>query len=297
MKKALITGATGFVGKRLCAMLPPPNLLTRRPETVPQQLSQAACFRWMPDAEPPPPESLEGCDTVFHLAGESVAEGRWTDAKKRRIRDSRVMGTRNLVHALGQMPEPPSVLVAASAVGLYGTRGDETLTESATASSGFLAEVCLEWEAETNKAAEFGIRVVTVRIGLVLGPEGGALARMAPLFRLGLGGRLGDGQQWMPWIHVADLARLFVFAAETSSLSGPINGSAPEPVRNVDFTRALGRAVGRPTLFPAPAFALRIALGEFSEVLLASQRVVPSAALAAGFEFDYQTIDAALADL
>lgn len=297
MNKPLVTGATGFVGKRLCALLPPPNVLTRSPETVPRQLSQAACFRWTPDAEPPPPESLEGCDAVFHLAGEPVAEGRWTIAKKDRIRDSRVKGTRNLVRALGAMREPPAVLVSSSAVGIYGTRGDEILTEGSAASEGFLAEVCLEWEAEANKAAEFGTRVVTVRTGLVLGPEGGALARMLPLFKLGLGGRLGSGRQWMPWIHVADLARLFVFAAKMDGLSGSVNGSAPEPARNADFTRALGRATRRPTVFPAPAFMLRTALGEFAQVLLASQRVVPKAALAAGFRFEYETIDGALSGL
>ncbi len=297
MTRPLVTGATGFIGKRLCKLLPSPNILTRRPETVPLQLSDSACFRWMPETEQPPPESLEGCTAVFHLAGESVAEGRWTAAKKNRIRDSRVIGTRNLVRAMGAMAEPPAVLVSSSAVGVYGTRGEEILTEEARATDGFLAEVCLAWEAEALKAAKFGTRVVTIRTGLVLGPEGGALARMVPLFRLGLGGRLGDGRHWMPWIHIADLARLFVFAAEADTLSGPVNGSAPEPARNEDFTRALGRAVGRPTFFPAPAFMLRTALGEFSDVLLASQRVVPAAALAAGFEFQYRTIDSALSSL
>ena len=281
----------------MCSLLPPPNVLTRRPETAPRDLSKAACFRWIPDREPPPPEAIDGCDAAFHLAGEPVAEGRWTAAKKQRIRDSRVIGTRNLVRGLGQAPQRPGVLVSASAVGVYGTRGDETLTEDAPAATGFLAEVCREWEAEARKAEDFGIRVVTVRIGLVLGGEGGALKRMLPLFKLGLGGRLGSGRQWMPWIHVADLARLFVFAAETERLAGPVNGAAPEPVRNRGFTKSLGRAIRRPALFPAPAFMLRAALGEFAEVLLASQRVVPKAALEAGFQFNYETIDAALAGL
>ncbi len=295
MNKPLVTGGTGFIGKRLCALLPPPNVLTRSPEKAPRDLSGAACFRWIPDSEAPPPEALDGCDAVFHLAGEPVAEGRWTAAKKARIRDSRVLGTRNLVKALGEMSEPPKVLVASSAVGIYGTREDEVLTEDSPAAPGFLADVCLEWETEARKAEEFGMRVVTIRTGLVLGQEGGALAKMLPLFKLALGGRLGSGRQWMPWIHVEDLARMFVFAAETSSLSGAVNGSAPEPVQNLDFTKALGRAVKRPALFPAPAFMLRAALGEFAAVLLASQRVVPKAALDAGFEFSYPDIDAALA--
>lgn len=295
MNKPLVTGATGFVGQRLCARVPPQNVLTRRPEAVPAYLSGAACFRWIPDQEQPPPEAFDGCDAVFHLAGEPVADGRWTSAKKARIRDSRVLGTRNLVAALRPLDSPPPVLVSASAVGLYGSQGDEELDESAPPATGFLADVCRAWEAEARTAEELGIRVVTIRIGLVLGVNGGALAKMRPLFKLGAGGRLGNGQQWMPWIDVDDLARLFVFAAEHEDLSGPVNGTAPNPVRNREFTRALGRAVRRPAVFPAPAFALRLALGEFAGVLLASQRVLPKAAMRAGFEFLHTTVDSSLA--
>ncbi len=226
-----------------------------------------------------------------------MADGRWTKSKKKRILNSRVGGTWNLIAGLRAMDSPPSVLVSASAVGYYGSRHDEELTEEAPAASGFLAEVCQEWEAAALTAEELGVRVVTIRIGLVLGKEGGAMARMLPIFKLGAGGNLGNGKQWMPWIHVKDLARLFVFAAEHDTLSGPVNGSAPNPVRNRDFTRAVGRSVRRPTLFPAPAFALRLAVGEFAEVLLASQRVLPRAAQDAGFEFRYSNIDAALAEL
>ena len=297
VSKQLVTGATGFVGRHLCALLDAPNVLTRRPETVPPEFSRSACFRWDPTNEMAPPESLSGCDAVFHLAGEPVASGRWSKSKKARIRNSRVQGTANLVAGLGAMESRPSVLVSASAVGYYGSRGDKELSENSPAASGFLAEVCEEWEAAARSAEELGIRVVTVRIGVVLGKDGGALAQMLPIFKIGLAGKLGSGKQWMPWIHVEDLASLLVFAAEHPELCGPVNATAPLPVRNREFTKAVGRAVRRPAVLPAPAFALRLALGEFSQVLLASQRVLPTAALNAGFEFRHSSIDSAMAGI
>ncbi len=297
VKKALVTGGTGFVGKRLCTLLDTTNILTRRPESAPSDLWKAACFRWIPDEELPPQEAFDGCEAVFHLAGEPLAEGRWTERKKARIRDSRIIGTRNLVAGLRALDSPPPVLVSASAVGIYGSRGDEILNEQSPAAAGFLGDVCRQWESEAMRAEEFGVRVVTIRIGLVLGKEGGALARLVPMFKLGAGGRLGNGRQWMAWVHADDLIRLFVFAAESGSLRGPVNGTAPNPVSNRGFTRALGQAVKRPALIPAPAFGLRLALGEFAEVLLASQRVVPKVALDAGFQFQYSTIGTALSDL
>ena len=297
MKKTVVTGATGFIGRHLRSLLGAPNVLTRCPETVPSEFDRSACFRWIPDSELPPPEALSGCDTVFHLAGEPVATGRWTKSKKARIVSSRVAGTWNLIEGMRAMETPPSVLVAASAVGYYGSSPEEELTEESAPGSGFLADVCKQWEAAATAAREFGVRVVTIRIGLVLGKDGGAMARLLPVFKLGLGGSLGNGRQWVPWIHVEDLARLFVFAAENDTLGGAVNGSAPNPVRNRGFTRALGRAVRRPTLFPAPAFALRLGLGEFAQVLLASQRVIPTAAQAAGFEFRHSTINSALENL
>ncbi len=291
--RPVVTGATGFVGKQLCARLGAPRILTRRPEATLADFSQSACFRWNPESELPPPEALDDCDAVFHLAGEPVAEGRWDDDKKARIRDSRVLGTRNLVAGLRAMQDRPAVLVSASAVGIYGSRGDDVLTEGASQADGFLADVCREWEAEANAAESLGIRVVTIRIGLVLGAQGGALAKMIPLFNAFAGGRLGSGRQWMPWIHVQDLAALIQFSAELPGMRGPVNGSAPNPVTNKEFTRALAGALGRPAMLPAPAFALRLALGEFADVLLASQRVVPEKAKNAGFEFRYPTISAA----
>ena len=282
------------MGRRLCRLLTKPRILTRAPEHAPREFDQSACFRWNPSNELPPAEAFDECRAVFHLAGEPVAEGRWTKAKKASIRDSRVAGTKHLVEALGKLDRRPEVLVSASAVGIYGSRGDEVLTESAAPAEGFLADVCRAWEAEAQAAEALGIRVVTIRVGLVLGAQGGALARMLPLFKLCAGGRLGHGRQWMPWIHVDDLATLFRFCAESKSMSGSVNGTAPNPVTNRDFTRALAKAVGRPALFPAPAFALRLGLGEFAEVLLASQRVVPDRAQTAGFKFQRPTIEAAL---
>ncbi len=293
MEKALVTGGTGFVGRRLCALLPDVNVLTRSPESAPPELAHASCFRWDPEREPPPPESLHGCDAVFHLAGESVAKGRWTSKKKARIRSSRVLGTKNLVAGFRGLEHPPSVLVCASAVGYYGSRDDEELYEESEPGVGFLTDVCREWEAAAHEAEPVGVRVVTVRIGLVLG-RGGALSRLLPIFKLGLGGILGTGKQWMAWIHVDDLARLMVFAAEEEGLKGPVNGVAPHPVTNRGFTKALGRAVRRPTLIPTPGFALRFGLGEFSEVLLGSQRVTPRAAIDAKFEFRFQKVSRAL---
>ena len=296
-RSSAVSGATGFVGRRLCRRLKEPRVLTRSPESVASDLSGYACFRWDPEREHPPETALDGCAAIFHLAGEPVAEGRWTRSKRARIRDSRVLGTRNLVAGLGEMDVPPRVLVSASAVGIYGSRGDDRLTEQSSGADGFLADVCREWEAEAMQAADLGIRVVTVRIGLVLGAEGGALAKMLPLFRLGLGGRLGDGLQWVPWIHVADLADLLVFASENHDLQGPLNGTAPNPVTNRAFTKALARAVHRPALFPAPGFGLRLGLGKFASVLLASQRAVPTVALKAGFQFRHPTIEGALAEI
>ncbi len=293
-KGYVVTGATGFVGRRLCKLLGKPRILTRAPETAPAAFDRSACFRWDPGSEAPPPEAFDGCSAVFHLAGEPVAEGRWTDAKKARVRDSRVAGTRNLIEGLRQLERRPDVLVSASAVGIYGSRGDEILTESAPPAEGFLADVCSAWEAEALAAESLGMRVATIRVGLVLGSQGGALAKMLPLFKLCAGGRLGTGRQWMPWIHVDDLAALFLFCAQSGDMSGSVNGCAPHPVTNRDFTSALASAVRRPALFPAPAFALRLALGQFAEVLLASQRVAPTKAQAAGFKFDHATIEAAL---
>jgi uncharacterized protein (TIGR01777 family) len=232
---------------------------------------------------------------VIHLAGENVAQ-RWTAEARRRIRDSRVESTRNLVRALAKLERKPGVLVCASAVGYYGSRGDETLTEASAPGAGFLPDVCVAWEREAQAAEALGIRVVRMRTGVALDPRGGALKKLLPVFRMGAGGRLGDGRQWMPWIHLDDLAALFVFVLE-NPVAGPVNAVAPQPVSNADFTRELALALHRPALLPVPALALRLLLGEMSEVLLASQRVVPQAAEAAGFRFRFPELGGALRDL
>ncbi len=288
--KAAITGATGFVGGRLRALIEGAG---GRPEESVRTVSRdpSKGYTWDRLAE-----AFRGVDAVFHLAGESVGEGRWTEAKKRAIRESRVETTRKVVEAIAALPEEerPKALVTASAIGYYGDRGDDLLDESAPPGADFLAEVCVAWEAEAKKAP---VRTVMARIGLVLGREGGALPRMLLPFRLGLGGRLGSGRQWMSWIHVEDLARLLAFAAERAELRGPLNAVSPNPVTNREFTRALAAALGRPAILPVPRLALRIAVGEFANHLLTSQRCVPRAAKEAGFEWRYPDLRAALAEI
>ena len=291
--KALVTGATGFVGRQLVGRLRDPKILTRNSERARQRLSVEA-FDWDPLAGTPPASAFDGVNTVFHLAGEPVAEGRWTGAKKERIRSSRVLGTQNLVAGLAASAQRPATLVSASAIGYYGSKGDALLDESAAPSTSFLGQVTQDWESSALAARELGMRVVCVRIGIVLGPGGGALASMLPLFKIGAGGRLGDGRQWMSWIDLDDLIALMLHAATEAQASGPINGVSPNPVTNRDFTRELARALHRPAIFPAPAFALRLALGEFADVLLSSQRVVPRAAINSGFSFKYPTLQASL---
>jgi len=296
--RALITGATGFIGQKLIEQIAEPVVLSRDAPRARQQLPRAEVHAWNPLAEPAPAAALRGVEAIFHLAGDPVAEGRWTAAKKQRLRDSRVIGTQNLLRGLEAIPrdDRPAVLVSASAVGFYGSRGDEILDETATPGHDFLADVCVAWEAASAPAVKLGLRVVNPRIGVVLG-QGGALAKMLPPFRLGLGGRLADGGQWMPWVHIDDLVGLLLHAANTATLTGAMNATAPNPVTNADFTRALGAALHRPAVFPVPALALRLGFGEFAQVLLASQRVVPRVALASGFVFKHPEIQEALADV
>jgi uncharacterized protein (TIGR01777 family) len=297
--KALVTGATGFVGPRLLRMLDNPVVLSRNLARAKTAIGPLASqiVEWDPLRGPPPPQAFEGVDVVLHLAGESVAEGRWTTAQKAKIRDSRVIGTRNLVQGIAQAAVKPKTLVSASAVGYYGDRGDEELTEAAPPAHDFLADVCVEWEREALVAQQHGVRVVAARTGIVLGAGGGALAKMLTPFKLGGGGPLGNGRQWMPWIHVADLARLYLHAAETTSIQGAMNAVAPQPVRNSEFTKALARQLHRPAFMPAPYFGLRLLFGEFAKVLFASQRVIPRVAVDTGFVFQYPEIAAALREI
>jgi uncharacterized protein len=295
--KCVISGGTGFIGRRIVERLLRDRHYvggwSRRPGK--EKRTAVASFSWDPLKGEPPAESLNTMDAVIHLAGEPVAQ-RWNDEVKRRIRDSRVLGTRALVDAIGRVQHKPKVLVCASAIGYYGDRGDEVLTESSGPGNGFLADVCREWEMEADRAAEFGLRVIKLRIGFVLGKDGGALARMVPVFRAFAGGRLGSGKQWMPWIHVSDVAEMFVYAVE-NDVSGVWNASSPNPVTNAGFTREMGKALHRPALFPAPPFALKLAFGELGQHMLDSSRVIPDAALKANFRFQHPELPGALQDL
>lgn len=292
--KWIISGGSGFIGRHIVERLLERKhdvaVWTRKPGRM-----QVASYAWDPLQGEPSAESLEGRDVVIHLAGESVAQ-RWNNEVKRRIRDSRALGTRRLVDAISRVAQKPRVLVSASAIGYYGDRGDEILTEGSSPGSGFLADVCQEWEAEADRATEFGLRVIKLRIGFVLGKGGGALAQMAPAFRAFIGGRLGSGKQWMPWIHVSDVAGMFVHAAE-NEISGVWNATAPHPVTNAEFTREMGKAVHRPALFPIPPFALKLAFGELGRHMLDSSRVIPEAALKANYQFLYPDLSQALRDL
>jgi uncharacterized protein (TIGR01777 family) len=280
-----ITGATGFIGRYLV------QSLSRDGHSV-RALSRAA---WDIFAGEPPRESLTGADAVIHLAGVPVAQ-RWTRGAKKQIRDSRVVGTHHLVTALSTLSQRPELLVCASAIGIYGDRGDEVLTETSAVGQGFLADVCHQWESEAELAESLGIRVVKLRIGIALGRKGGALEKMLPPFRAFLGGRLGAGSQWMSWVHIADIIGIIRHAIDRS-VHGAINATAPNPVRNIDFTNELGAALHRPAIFPVPALALKTLFGEMSEVLLASQRVLPKAAESAGYQFEFPELGAALRDL
>jgi uncharacterized protein len=292
-----ITGATGFIGRRLVERLSSKGhtivaLSRNAGAAYPEGVTSAA---WDPAAGPPAAGSLAGLGAVIHLAGEPIAQ-RWTAPAKQRIRDSRIVGTGNLVSALAALEQPPGVLVCASAIGYYGSRGDEILTEASGPGSGFLARLCEEWEDAAGAASTLGIRVVTPRIGIVLDTRGGALARMLPPFRLFAGGTLGSGTQWMSWIHLDDLCSLLAHAVE-QPIAGALNATAPHPVTNAEFTRTLARVLRRPAFLPAPAFALQAAFGEMSEVLLGSQRVLPQAAGAFGFHFQYPELPGALRNI
>jgi uncharacterized protein len=250
------------------------------------------CVAWDPAEARIDAAGLEGLDGVIHLAGESIAQGRWTEQKKQRIYASRIEGTGLLCRTLAGLRSRPRVVVCASAVGFYGDRGDEELDETSPAGKGFLAEVCRDWEAATAAAAEAGIRVVRLRIGTVLSRDGGALAAMLPIFRLGLGGRLGSGRQYMSWIAVDDLARIVIQTIGDDQMSGPVNAVAPNPVTNAQFTRLLGRALRRPAWIPVPAFVLRTVVGEMADAaLLSSARVHPKRLLASGFVFQDQDLE------
>jgi uncharacterized protein (TIGR01777 family) len=293
----LITGGSGFIGRKLIdAVLSRGHTANYLGRKHTKELDGRAAFHFWRTDEPLSLSSVPRLNAVVHLAGEPIAQ-RWNKDVKDRIYRSRIEGTRQLVRAIGNLKHRPSVLVCASAVGYYGDRGDQMLTEYDLPGGDFLAQLCIDWEREAQRATELGLRVVSIRIATVLGRDGGALPKMLRPFRLGIGGKFGNGRQWMSWIHVDDLVRLLLFAAETPCATAALNGSSPNPVTNAEFTKALAKTVHRPAIVPVPRFALRLALGEMSQFLFASQRVLPRATEEAGFKFEYAELNAALAHL
>ncbi len=292
-----VTGASGLIGSALVTGLTSAGHRVVRVVRGAGAASVAGqrLARWDPESGALEPSALAGADAVVHLAGESVAGGRWTEAKKRRIRSTRVDVTRRLAEALPRLERPPRLLVSASAVGYYGDRGSEILREDSSPGPGFLAEVCREWEAATDPAARAGIRVVRLRIGMVLSRRGGALGAMLTPFRLGAGGPVGSGVQWVSWIAIDDLVGAILHALATESLAGPVNAVAPEPVTNRELARTLGRVLRRPALLPLPAVAARLLFGQMAdELLLASARVEPARLRATGFTFRHARLEDAL---
>jgi uncharacterized protein (TIGR01777 family) len=291
----LLSGASGMLGEAIRSGLAGDGIpilrLVRRPARAQDEV------QWEPQASPAIaiPGKIDGLRAAIHLSGASVAGHRWNDAYKRRMIESRVGTTRALVDCLTHLANPPKTLLVASAIGIYGDRGDEVLNEVSQPGTGFLADLCREWEAAADGAAAAGIRVVHLRFGVVLG-HGGALSQMLPIFRLGLGGRLGSGRQWMSWVSGPDVVAAVQFLLDTPELAGPVNVTAPQPVSNAEFTRALGSVLHRPALLPAPALMLRLVFGEMAqEALLASQRALPSRLVHAGFRFAHPKVEAALA--
>ena len=293
--KILFSGATGTIGSALVRAAEAERI--QAVQLVRHQPASSSEIQWNPDAAVPvsDPAPLEGIGAAIHLSGANLSSHRWTADYKRQILESRVNSTRALVNTLRSLKQRPPVFLCASATGIYGNRGDEILTEESNPGRGFIADTCIAWEAEAAQARALGIRVVHLRFGVVLSREGGALKHMLPLFRLGLGGNLGNGRQWMNWIALSDAVRA-IFHLVDSSIDGPANLVAPNPVTNAEFTRVLGHALHRPAIIPAPAFALRLAFGEIAdEVLLASTRAVPDRLLGSAFTFELPRLDDAFA--
>jgi uncharacterized protein (TIGR01777 family) len=296
--RVTITGATGLIGTRLVGALrrrgDEVTVLSRRPERARDALGVHAAA-WQPDAEPAPAEALAGRHGIVHLAGETIAQ-RWTDDARRAIHSSRELGTRNLVAGIRAAEPRPGVLVSASGVDYYGDRGDEPVVEQAPAGDSWLAQVCVVWEREAAAAEEAGVRVVRLRTGIALDKGGGALAKMLPFFRLGIGGPVAGGRQYMPWIHADDLVAMYLAALDGSDWSGPVNAVAPDPPTNAEFSRALGRALHRPAIAPVPAFAIRLLYGEMAAIVVQGRRAVPDRARALGFTYAHPDLDDALRD-
>lgn len=298
MARILVSGSSGLVGSALLPSLKGAGarvVRLVRPGSKPAS-SHEESISWDP-SQPVSPESVSGFDAVIHLAGESIV-GRWTESKKARIRDSRIPATTNLARALALAKQKPDLFLSASAIGYYGNRGDELLIEESSFGTGFAADLARDWEAASAAASQGGIRTVQMRIGIVMGKTGGALPKMLPAFKMGVGGRLGDGSQWMSWVDVRDVVGAIHHLLRSDLLQGPVNLVSPKPVRNAEFTEILGRVLSRPTIFPMPAFAARLAFGQMAdELLLASQRVEPAKLISSGYPFRFSNLEACLKNL
>lgn len=299
--RILVCGATGFIGqavvKQLLAEGDDVVVLTRHiPKAALKLGHKCSYFQWSGSQDTPPAEAFHNVDAVINLMGEGIADKRWTDLQKKRIYNSRIDGTRRIVESFKKLgPSAPKALVSTSAVGIYGPRGDEEVTEQSTLADDFLGRLCKDWEAEAREVEKLGARLAIIRVGVVLGHGGGALQKMLPVFKMGVGGRLGSGKQWMSWIHVRDVAGMFVRAAKESAFKGVYNATAPHPVTNAVFTKALGKALHRKAIFPAPAVGIKLAFGEMATVLLDGQKVAPKRMHdEAHFHFRYPTLDMAL---
>lgn len=292
--RVAVSGASGLVGSALMAALASaghqPIPMVRK-----QKTDGGASISWNPDAGFVDAQALEGVDAIIHLAGEGIADGRWSTARKARIRDSRVVGTRLLCDTLAQMANPPKHFLCASAIGFYGSRGEETLTEQSAPGTGFLADVCREWEQATESARAKGLRVANLRFGVILSPKGGALAKMLTPFKMGVGGVIGSGTQYFSWITLDDIIAATLHVLAHPEVTGPVNFTAPHPVNNREFTKTLGKVLGRPTIFSMPAFAARLAFGEMAnEMLLGGQKVIPARLEESGYPFQHRELEPAL---
>jgi uncharacterized protein len=304
--RVFVAGGSGMIGSRLIRQLRARQdnvvLLTRRPDAVRKELG-ADCT--IVEGDPMQPgawmDAVADCDAVVNLTGQNLFHKRWNEAYKQLLRDSRVKSTQHVVEALARSPRTAAgqskTLVNASAIGYYGPRGDEEVTEETPPGDDFLARLCVDWEDAARKVEASGVRLAIVRIGVVLAKEAGALAQLLTPFKMGVGGPVGSGKQWMSWVHHEDIVGILLLALDNPSAAGPINGTAPNPVTNKDFAKALGRALNRPSFVPTPGFALKLGLGEVADVVLTGQRVLPRKALALGYPFKYPTLDEALKDL